>query len=184
MSQQYPNQPPSQWPTPQGPQYYPPQPKKSKKWLYIGIGAAVFLVIGIAASSNGSKGTSDSPTASDARPAVTSSKAPAAKKPKTETAQSPAQQFKTYVAKNGTPTEKAAVSHVTKIQGADSENDILDSADIYTNYSGDLMSGDTASGKLLASAFADWQASRGKDSKNGLVTVYNKDGDLLSNGKY
>lgn len=33
--------------------------------------------------------------------------------------------------------------------------------------------------KLLASSFADW-----KQSKNGLVTVYDADGELLGNGEF
>lgn len=95
-----------------------------------------------------------------------------------------ADQFKAYVEKNGTANEKTAVGHVTKLIGADNNNDILDSAEIHTNYAGDLMSPDAASGKLLASSFAEFQASRNKGSKNGLVTVYNAKGEILSNGKF
>jgi hypothetical protein len=178
MSQQYPNQPPYHTPAYAPPQP-PPQKKKSKKWLYIGVGAAVFVIIIAAASSNGSKGDTDTASA----PAHSASASDPKKSPKAPS-QSPAQAFKAYAAKNGSAAELAAVKHVTKIQGADGNNDILDSADVYTDYTGDLMSGNAGNGKLIASAFADWQKSRGKASDNGLVTVYNSKGDLLSNGKY
>lgn len=96
-----------------------------------------------------------------------------------------AEEFKAYVGKTGTAAEQAAAKKVVKIQGGDSNNDILDTADIHTSITGDLFSSEaTAKGKLLASAFADFQESRGKSSKNGLVTVYNASGDMLSNGKY
>ncbi|MFI1163021.1 hypothetical protein ACH4UM_05275 [Streptomyces sp. NPDC020801] len=35
-------------------------------------------------------------------------------------------------------------------------------------------------GKLIASAFADWQQGRGKASMNGLVTAYDKNAEILS----
>jgi hypothetical protein len=37
---------------------------------------------------------------------------------------------------------------------------------------------------LVASAFADWQKSRGQASENGLVTVYDKNAEILSNGQF
>jgi hypothetical protein len=85
---------------------------------------------------------------------------------------------------HGTATEKASAQHITKVQGADSNNDILDAADIYTDYAGGMMGPHQSDGKLIASAFADWEASRGKNSSNGLVTVYDKTGQILSNGNY
>lgn len=91
---------------------------------------------------------------------------------------SQAEQFKAFVAKNGTPKEKDAVAHVLKVQGADQQNDILDSADVYTDFTGGLM-GEGSGLKLIASAFADW-----KDSKNGLVTVYDADGEIITNGNF
>lgn len=168
MSQQY-------------PQPMPPQKKKrGKGCLFAALGAAVFAVIIVAASSNDGDDTSSSP-----KPSVPQTTAAASAEPSgAPEPSSPAEQFTAYVKAKGTQAEQEAVAHVTKIQGADSDNDILDTADIYTDYTGDLVSGDASSGKLIASAFADWQASRGKDSKNGLVTVYNKSGELLSNGKY
>ncbi|MFD5652300.1 hypothetical protein [Streptomyces sp. NPDC127039] len=92
---------------------------------------------------------------------------------------SQAERFKAFVQKNGTPKEKDAVSHVTKVQGADEQNDILDAADVYTDFTGGIMGSGTGPAKLIASAFADW-----KDSENGLVTIYDADGELLGNGQF
>ncbi|TWF87015.1 hypothetical protein [Streptomyces capillispiralis] len=92
---------------------------------------------------------------------------------------SQAEQFKAFVQKNGTAAEKEAVAHVTKVQGADEQNDILDSADIFTDFTGGLMGEGMGPAKLLASAFADW-----KQSENGLVTVYDADGELLGTGNF
>ncbi|MET9775404.1 hypothetical protein ABZ023_14285 [Streptomyces sp. NPDC006367] len=92
---------------------------------------------------------------------------------------SQADRFKAFVEKNGTATEKQAVSHVTKVQGADEQNDILDTADVYTDFTGGIMGEGTGPAKLIASAFADW-----KDSDNGLVTVYDAEGEILGNGEF
>jgi hypothetical protein len=50
---------------------------------------------------------------------------------------------------------------------------------VYTDYTGGIASPNRGDAKLLASAFADW-----KDSKNGLVTIYDAAGDLMANGQY
>ncbi|MFD8172848.1 hypothetical protein [Streptomyces sp. NPDC059709] len=92
---------------------------------------------------------------------------------------SQAEQFKAFVQKNGSPNEKDAVSHVTKVQGADEQNDILDAANVYTDFTGGIMGEGTGPAKLIASAFADW-----KDSENGLVTIYDAEGELLGNGQF
>ncbi|MET7295915.1 hypothetical protein ABZS79_27920 [Streptomyces griseoloalbus] len=92
---------------------------------------------------------------------------------------SQAEQFKAFVRKNGTAGEKEAVAHVTKVQGADEQNDILDSADVFTDFTGGLMGEGTGPAKLIASAFADW-----KQSENGLVTVYDAEGELLGTGNF
>jgi hypothetical protein len=182
MSQQDPRvQYEPQYPPQYAPQPAPPKKKRGKGCLVFTVGAAVIITIIVAASSNGSKNGDSKGTASSDTSASHSAAAP---KSDDKPAQSPAQEFKAYVAKNGTATEKAAAKHVTKIQGADNKNDILDSADIYTDYSGGLMSGDAASGKLIASSFRDWEEARGKASKNGLVTIYNRAGEILSNGNY
>lgn len=44
---------------------------------------------------------------------------------------------------------------------------------------GGMMGEGSGPAKLLASAFADW-----KDSENGLVTVYDADGELISTGNF
>ncbi|MFF9862730.1 hypothetical protein [Streptomyces tendae] len=98
---------------------------------------------------------------------------------KAEKKASQAEQFKAFVQKNGTSKDKDAVSHVTKVQGADEQNDILDAADVYTDFTGGIMGEGTGPAKLIASAFADW-----KDSENGLVTIYDADGELLGNGQF
>ncbi|CAM5515274.1 hypothetical protein ACFUV2_28945 [Streptomyces pilosus] len=92
---------------------------------------------------------------------------------------SQAEQFKAFVQKNGTPQEKEAVAHVTKVQGADEQNDILDAADVHTDFTGGITGEGTGPAKLIASAFADW-----KQSENGLVTVYDAEGELLGNGNF
>ncbi|MFF2846663.1 hypothetical protein ACFVT5_10050 [Streptomyces sp. NPDC058001] len=92
---------------------------------------------------------------------------------------SQADQFKDFVNKNGTAKEKEAAGHITKIQGAEEQNDILDSVDIYTDYTGGIMGKGQAPSQLIASSFADW-----KTSKNGLVTVYDADGEMLGNGNF
>ncbi|MFF9486818.1 hypothetical protein [Streptomyces sp. NPDC014676] len=153
----------------------------------IALGAVVGIVVIGAASANsgdsdggsGDKGTSASAEqqsggtkpdgASDAKPAEDKG---------TEKA-SQAEQFKAFVQKNGTPQEKDAASHITKVQGADEQNDILDAADVYTDFTGGIMGEGTGPAKLIASAFADW-----KQSDNGLVTVYDADGEIIGNGSF
>lgn len=177
---------------PQGPQwgqpgYQAPQgPKKSwvaRHKILTGIlGVVAFIVIVSVAASGGSDDSKKSDTTA-AAPDKPAAKAKTDDRPATEPAPkkdlSQADQFRAFVNKNGTPTEKALVGHVTKVQGADSNNDVLDSADVYTDFSGGMMGPHQADGKLLASAFADW-----KNSKNGLVTVYDAKGEILSNGNY
>lgn len=166
---------------PQQPGYpQPPVPPKKRSKAKLGcLGVLAVIVIGGIASAVGS-GSDDSSVgaASTGSSKGTSSSKTAAPQ------QSTVDAFKAYVKKHESAKTRQAATHVTKVQGADKNNDILDTADIYTNYTGDLVSADAGNAKLLASAFADFQASRGKASKNGLVTVYNADGDILSNGNY
>ncbi|EFL40957.1 hypothetical protein [Streptomyces griseoflavus] len=151
------------------------------------LGAVVGIVVIGAVSANsgdadggsGDKGTSASAeqqsagTKSDGR----SDTKPAEDKGAEKASQ--AEQFKAFVRKNGTPQEKDAVSHITKVQGADEQNDILDAADVYTDFTGGIMGEGTGPAKLIASAFADW-----KQSDNGLVTVYDADGEIIGNGNF
>jgi hypothetical protein len=201
----YPQQPqqpqqPYGYPQQPGPYGSPPlPPPPQKKGIGVGGGIAIgcggllllglaFLAIGLLASGG------DSGSASDRKPAASAGESEPAAKPSSEAPakptheapakpapkeQSQADQFKEFVAKNGTNAEKAAVTHVTKVQGAEEQNNILDSVDVYTDFKGGFMSKDASKAKLIASAFADW-----KQSKNGLVTIYGEDGDLISNGKF
>lgn len=188
MSQQYPGQQQPHQPY-QGPAPYqpPPPPKKGMSaWAIVGItlGSIFTLLVILGIALGGGDETSDKPadTAAVASDEPTE-KAPAPKvaekKPAPAKELSQADQFKAFVAKSGTSAEKAAVKHVTKVQGADEQNDIADMAEIYTDFSGGLIGPHQGEGKLIASAFADW-----KTSENGLVTVYDKDGELLSNGNF
>ncbi|GAA4152559.1 hypothetical protein AB0N37_28705 [Streptomyces griseoincarnatus] len=158
----------------------------------IALGAVVGLVVIGAVSANtgddgtgsADKGTSASADrqsggAKDAGADAGQSSEKAEKTEKAEKKLSQTEQFKAFVEENGTAQEKAAVSHVTKVQGADEQNDILDTADIYTDFTGGLMGEGSGPAKLVASAFADW-----KQSENGLVTVYDADGELLGNGQF
>lgn len=188
MSQQYPY-PPQQ-------PYLPPQPPRRPSWFArhtvltviagsVGGLIAIMVILGIAFGDGGGKGSAGTvavaPDKSKAKPTDKTSKKtkpkPAAKPPTKSPSQ--ADQFKAFVAKNGLPGEKQAVEHVTKVQGADEQNDILDTAEVHTDFTGGLMSPQQSQAKLIASAFADW-----KNSKNGLVSIYGKDGELMANGNY
>ncbi|MEE1927581.1 hypothetical protein V1J52_05150 [Streptomyces sp. TRM 70351] len=195
--QQYPPHPQHQQYPQQQPYPYAPPPPKKNTGKVIGfscLGVVVaFIIIGVigAAVSGGDGDNSsyepDSPAAAakdkpaggdesdDKAKPEGGSEAKAEEKPEL----SQAAQFKACVADNGTETEKAAVKHVTKVTGTDERNDILDAAEVFTDYEGDMFSADSASGKLIASAFASCY-----ESDNGLVTVYNTNGEILSNGNY
>ncbi|MGW4022477.1 hypothetical protein [Streptomyces sp. NPDC005009] len=153
----------------------------------IALGAVVgIVVIGVASTNSGDSdgGSNDKGTSASAerQSGGTKSDGKSDAKPAedkgTEKA-SQADQFKAFVQKNGTPQEKDAVSHITKVQGADEQNDILDAADVYTDFTGGIMGEGTGPAKLIASAFADW-----KQSDNGLVTVYDADGEIIGNGNF
>jgi hypothetical protein len=183
MSQQYPQQP--HQPHPQQPGYGAPAPQPPKKrgvGKIAGLGCAgilALLVIAAVATGGGGDDSSDTSAkdkavAADDKPGQDSPKkaGPNDDKPQAE-------QFRSCVAKNGTDTEKAAVEHVTKVTGTDKRNDILDAAEVFTDFSGGLMGPHQGEGKLIASAFTSCY-----ESKNGLVTVYDKDGELLANANY
>ncbi|MEU0585539.1 hypothetical protein [Streptomyces sp. NPDC006132] len=162
----------------------PPVPPKKRSVAKLGcLGVLAVIVIGGIASVAGS-GSDDSAVGTTSASAGTKPSASSHSSKAAAPRQSTVDAFKAYVKKHESARTREAATHVTKVQGADENNDILDTADIYTDYTGGLASADTGNAKLLASAFADFQASRGKASKNGLVTVYNADGDILSNGKY
>lgn len=188
MSTNYPGQPQgpgwNQQPGFQQPAPVPPK-KRSKAMLGClgcgGVLAAVIVIGGIAAVVGSGSGVPSSSTRSSS---ASSSSPKDTGSAKSAPQQSAVDAFKAYVRVHESAKTREAVAHVTKIQGANENNDILDAADIYTDYTGDLTSADAGNAKLLASAFTDFQSDRGKASKNGLVTVYNADGDILSNGNY
>ncbi|MFE9644134.1 hypothetical protein ACFYO0_08330 [Streptomyces sp. NPDC006365] len=180
---------------PQQPGYpQPPSPQKQRPKAKLGclgcggILAAALVIGGIGAAVGSGSGDSSSSAASSAASADSPKGTGPSKATGSPKAAAPQQStvdaFKAYVKKHESAKTREAAAHVTKVQGADENNDILDTADIYTDYTGDMVSADAGNAKLLASAFADFQSSRGKDSKNGLVTVYNADSDILSNGNY
>ncbi|MFD5268648.1 hypothetical protein [Streptomyces sp. NPDC058335] len=206
MSQQHPQQPhePNQqqpgWGGPQTPPGYatppfrPLPPKKSSAGKIIGLGCAgiigLFVVIGvIGAATSGGDSTDDSnkdksvaaadkPTTDDVKDEP-AEEGPAEEEAPAESTKTQAEQFQACVAKTGTATEKTAVKHVTKVTGADKRNDILDAAEVFTDFSGGLMGPHQGDGKLVASAFTSCY-----ESDNGLVTVYDKDGEILANANY
>lgn len=157
----------------------------------VALGAVVGIVVIGVVSANSGDGGNGGRAATPPPPRTRTRAAPATRPARPVAPPSPtcgdkgtskasqAEQFKAFVAKNGTPKEKAAVAHVLKVQGADQQNDILDSADVYTDFTGGLMGEGSGPSKLIASAFADW-----KDSKNGLVTVYDADGEIITNGNF
>ncbi|MGW9025076.1 hypothetical protein ACWGQ5_12745 [Streptomyces sp. NPDC055722] len=206
MSQQYPQQPgygypqqpgqPQQgWAGPGAPQQQwgaPPQPpKKSSTGKKIGIGClgavAALVILGAVGSAMSGPDDSAKDTSNKDKAVAAASSTPKTGKPKeapakeqpAEDTKSQAEQFQACVAKSGTASEKAAVKHVTKVTGADKRNDILDSAEVYTDYKGGIMSANQGDAKLIASAFTSCY-----ESKNGLVSVYGADGDLMANANY
>lgn len=168
----------------------PSAPKKSNTGKIIGFSClgvvAAFAVIGgcsavlLSGSDGGDMQQTDPPAAAAAGGAEQDAKqqggGETAEKKKEKTQ---AEVFKACVAENGTPPEKEAVQHVTKVTGTEERNDILDSADVFTDYTGGIMGPHTGDAKLIASAFTSCY-----DSDNGLVTVYGADGEILSNGNF
>jgi hypothetical protein len=181
MSQQHPQQP---YP-PQQPGYGAPAPQPPKKrgiGKIAGLGCAGVLalfVIAAVATSGGGDGSGDTSNKDKAVAADSKPKGDSAEKAGPADGNTQAEQFRTCVAENGTDTEKAAVEHVTKVTGADKRNDILDAAEVFTDFTGGMMGPHQGEGKLIASAFTSCYESR-----NGLVTVYDKDGELLANANY
>ncbi|MEE4419485.1 hypothetical protein [Streptomyces bugieae] len=199
--QQFPDRPGHQPPPPPG--MYAPPPKKMSTGAKVGLGCGgavgVFVILGVigaALSGGGASSGTDKPDQVAAAPkqeqqanddaksvpvkgSSDRAKRGSAPEKKPKAPASQADRFKAFVNKNGTANEKAAIAHVTKVQGADEQNDILDSADVYTDFTGGIMGPHQSEGKLIASAFADW-----KDSRNGLVTIYDAKGEILSNGNF
>ncbi|MEU0038976.1 hypothetical protein [Streptomyces sp. NPDC006333] len=92
---------------------------------------------------------------------------------------SQAADFKSCVDKNGTAAEKAAVRHIVKVTGADKRHNILDAPGVFTDFGGGVTGPHQGEGKLIAAAFSSCY-----ESDNGLVTVYDKAGEILANGNF
>lgn len=179
MSQQHPQQPAQPCP-PQQPGFgapVPPPPKKRGIGKIAGLGCAGVLTLFLVAAVATGGGGDDSGDSSNKDKAVTADSEP--KKAGPATGRSQAEQFRDCVAESGTETEKAAVEHVTKVTGADERNDVLDAAEVYTDFSGGLTGPHQGEGKLVASAFTSCY-----ESDNGLVTVYDENGEILANANY
>lgn len=181
MSQQYPQQQPGWGPPPQ-------PPKKTNTGKIIGLGCAgvfalviIIGILGVALGGGSNDNSSDSTVTADNTPkAEPTAETPAKDTPEEKTpTKSQADQFKDCVTKNGTAAEKTAVKHVTKVTGADKQNNILDSAEVFTDYTGGIVGPHASDGKLIASAFGSCY-----ESENGLVTVYDESGEILSNGNF
>jgi hypothetical protein len=192
MSQQNPQYQPYQPQQPQpgwGMPPQAPQPPKRKTGKIVGLGClgivALFVLIGIVGAVAGSDsdsadtGSKDKAVAVSDKPKVKESKKPTAEKAPAKETKTQAEEFQACVAKSGTTGEKAAVKHVTKVTGVDKQNNILDAAEVFTDYKGGFMSSNAGDAKLIASAFASCY-----ESENGLVTIYGSDGDLIANGNY
>ncbi|MFC8065832.1 hypothetical protein [Streptomyces sp. NPDC057293] len=172
----------SQQDAPQPGQSGPQPAKKRSVGRIAGLGCAgvigLVAVIGIAGSmgdpDNASgPGTTDKAIAADSKARTENERRTG------EPSSTQAEEFQDCVGESGTATEKKAAQHITKVTGADRRNDILDSAEVFTDFSGGMMGPHQGEGKLIASAFVSCY-----DSDNGLVTVYDKDGEVLANANY
>ncbi|WP_051789977.1 hypothetical protein [Streptomyces sp. NRRL S-1022] len=85
--------------------------------------------------------------------------------------------FKRWAKANGSPADKAAVAHVTRVHGAFGGNGMVD---VYTDWTGGMFGGHNPDGKLVVSAYQTWMPGTG----SGLVTVYDADGEILANGNF
>ncbi|MEV4613367.1 hypothetical protein AB0K43_12305 [Kitasatospora sp. NPDC049258] len=88
------------------------------------------------------------------------------------------EEFKAFVAANGTANQKKAVQHVQKINMPVRLDGISGIVDVFTDLDGDFLA-DAGTAKLLTEAFAEWKSAR-----NGLVNVFNADGKALANGLF
>jgi hypothetical protein len=146
----------------------------TKQKIFAGlVGAATVIILGSVAAG---EGASDK-VAVQPQIGTATSYAP---QPTTEENKSTkAQLFRDCVAKGGLATEKAATKHVTKVKVADKMNNVLDTADVFTDLKGDMFGPNGGKAKLIASAFADCFKS-----ENGLVTVHSESGELLATGNF
>jgi hypothetical protein len=140
-------------------------------------GGIIVGIITIGACNAATNNDGGTKTGTDnAKPAATSD----AKNPSTTTTKkTQAEEFTDCVNKTGTDTEKTAVKHVTKVTGADKRNNILDSAEVFTDFTGGLTGAHQGDAKLIATAFTSCY-----ESDNGLVTVYGEDGEMIANANF
>jgi len=139
-----------------------------------GIVVGIIAIGGCNAAMNDDKGGTKAGTDSAQQAGDTNAKDADSKPKKTQ-----AEEFTACVNKTGTATEQKAVKHVTKVTGADKQNNILDSVEVYTDYKGGLMSSHQGDAKLIATAFTSCY-----ESDNGLVTVYGEDGKMIANANF
>jgi hypothetical protein len=150
-----------------------------KAKVTLGVVAGIVVLSACSGTADDKSGGSSDKGASVSGAATGQADKKAEKKPAKKAAGSQADQFKAFVNKNGSAKEKAAAAHITKVQGADKQNDIMDTADVYTDFTGGLMGEGAAPAELITSAFKDW-----KQSKNGLVTVYDATGETITNSEF
>src|ERR1043165_3753141 len=117
---------------------------KKRNVLILGGLTTVGVVVVVAVSASGG-----SPTPAPKNTSVVQThKSPSRENPQP----SQKQLFIECVNKTGLPSEKAAVDHVTKVRSEGGS--YLDSAEIYTDFNGDLFSPEANTAKLIASAYA------------------------------
>ena len=142
-----------------------------------GIIVGVLVIGGCNAATNSDGGTK---TGTDnAKPAASTDAKGAGAQDTGATKKTQAEEFTDCVNKTGTPTEKTAVKHVTKVTGADKRNNILDSAEVFTDFTGGIVGPHQGDAKLIATAFTSCY-----QSDNGLVTVYGEDGEMIANANF
>ncbi|MFF4927374.1 hypothetical protein ACFY2H_00415 [Streptomyces griseofuscus] len=174
------------------------EPKKqglSKGWkIALGVFGGLFVIVLLGNLAGGKDKTKSTATATSSstqqeETPVQKAQREIAEKKSSESVKgnsTPAQQgmteterFKALVRDHGTTGEKAAVEHVTKVQVKSKMNNILDTAEVFTDFSGGMMGSDSGQCNLIASAFADAYTS-----ENGLVSVNGEDGKLICTGNF
>lgn len=87
--------------------------------------------------------------------------------------------FKAFVTSNGTPQEQEAVNHVTKIKS----DEWMATADIHTDLTQDkgLSTKGMDMGNLISSSYAEFNPT---DEGDGMVTIYDSSGGVLTIGNY
>lgn len=86
-------------------------------------------------------------------------------------------EFKACVNRDGTPQQKAAVQHITKLTGMNDWDGVRDSAKAWTDWTGGIKH--AADANLITSAFADCY-----QSGDGRIAVYTSDGHVAGTGEF